>query len=423
MELIKFGIRHNWKQFFLLLVITAFLGGMVGMERSLLPQLAGKVFGIETKTAMFSFIVAFGLTKAFANYYAGFFANRWGRKRLLVTGWLAALPIPWILAYAPSWNWIIGANILLGLNQGLAWSNTQVMKLDLVKEKARGTAMGLNEFAGYFAVGGITFLAAYIAATFGLRPYPFFLGIAFSLAGLLFSLFFVKDTLPHMTAAAKSAGAVHSFKNIFRGASLTGKNLSTVTLGGTANNMNDGMMWGLYPLLLAAKDFSVAEIGALTAIYPACWGIGQLFTGKLGDLVAKKRLLFWGLTLQAATIVFLSVASGFSHFVALSVLLGLGKALVYPNFLAAVAENSHPHQRAQNIGTFRFWRDSGYAIGAVLTGVLADAFSIEVAIVLVGMITMASAVTVQLRMRRSAPVIMISEAAPEQHLSMTATSS
>ena len=424
MEPIKFGIRHNWKQFFLLLVITAFLGGMVGMERSLLPQLAGKVFGIATKTAMFSFIVAFGLTKAFANYYAGFFANKWGRKRLVVVGWLVALPIPWILAYAPSWNWIIGANILLGLNQGLAWSSTQVMKLDLVKEKARGTAMGLNECAGYFAVGGITFLAAYIAATYGLRPYPFFIGIVFSLAGLFFSLFFVRDTLQHMTEAAKTAGAVTSFKNIFRGASSTGKNLSAVTLGGTANNMNDGMMWGLYPLLLAAKDFSVAEIGVLTAIYPACWGLGQLFTGKLGDLVAKKRLLFWGLTLQATTIIFLSVASSFSHYITLSILLGLGKALAYPNFLAAVAENSHPHQRAQNIGTFRFWRDSGYAIGAVLTGVLADAFSIEVAIVLVGIITMTAAVTIQLRMHRSAPVVMISETFSEQqHLQKTATPS
>lgn len=399
MEPVQFGIRHNWKQIGLLLAITAFLGSMVGMERSLLPKLATEVFGIATKTAMFSFIVAFGLTKAFANYYAGFFANKWGRKKLLVAGWLFALPIPWILAYAPSWNWIIGANILLGLNQGLAWSSTQVMKLDLVKERARGTAMGLNEFAGYSAVGGITFLAAYIAATYGLRPYPFFLGIAFSIIGLAASLLFVRDTRGHMTAAARAAGDKATFKNIFRGASLTGRNLGAVTLGGLVNNMNDGMMWGLYPLLLAVKGFSLAEVGALTAIYPACWGIGQLFTGKLGDLVAKKRLLTIGLALQALTLVILAAASAFSHFVALSILLGLGKALVYPNFLAAVAENSHPRQRAQNIGTFRFWRDSGYAIGAVLAGVLADAFSIEVAMVLVGGITLAAALTIQTRMQ------------------------
>lgn len=399
METVRFGIRHNWKQIGLLLAITAFLGSMVGMERSLLPKLAEEVFGLASRTAMFSFIVAFGLTKAFANYYAGYFANQWGRKKLLVAGWLAALPVPWILAYAPSWNWIIGANILLGLNQGLAWSSTQVMKLDLVKEKARGTVMGLNEFAGYFAVGGITFLAAYIASTYGLRPYPFFLGIGFSLVGLVASLLFVRDTRGHMTAAARAAGDEATFRNIFRGGSLTGRNYGAVTLGGLVNNMNDGMMWGLYPLLLAAKGFSLAEVGALTAIYPACWGIGQLFTGKLGDLVAKKRLLTVGLALQALTLITLAAASGFSHFVALSILLGLGKALVYPNFLAAVAENSHPRQRAQNIGTFRFWRDSGYAIGAVLTGVLADAFSIGVAMVMVGGITFAAALTIQIRMQ------------------------
>lgn len=383
----------------MLVFITAFLGSMVGMERSLLPQLAEKVFGIGSKTAMFSFIVAFGLSKAFSNYYAGFFANKWGRKKLLVAGWLFALPIPWILAYAPSWNWIIGANILLGLNQGLAWSSTQVMKLDLVKEKDRGTAMGLNEFAGYFAVGGITFLVAYIASAYGLRPYPFFLGAVFSALGLTGSLLFVKDTRTHMSAAAQAAGRESSIKSIFWGPSLTSRNLGAVTLGGLVNNLNDGMMWGLYPLLLAAKGFSMAEVGALTAIYPACWGLGQLFTGRLGDAVAKKRLLFWGLALQAITIITLATASAFFHFAILSVALGLGKALVYPNFLAAVAENSHPRQRAQNIGTFRFWRDSGYAIGAVLTGVLADAFTINIAIVLVGGITLISALTIQVRMR------------------------
>ena len=414
MDPIKFGIRDNWNQIALLVVITAFLGSMVGMERSLLPQLAEKVFGIATKTAMFSFIVAFGLTKAFSNYYAGFFANKWGRKKLLVAGWLFALPIPWILAYAPSWNWIIGANILLGLNQGQAWSSTQVMKLDLVKEKNRGTAMGLNEFAGYFAVGGITFAAAYIASNYGLRPYPFFLGAGFSIVGLLGSLLFVKDTRSHMTAAAKAAGSEASFKNIFWGPSLTSRNLSAVTLGGLVNNLNDGMMWGLYPLLLAAKGFTIAEVGAITAIYPACWGMGQLFTGRLGDLVAKKRLLFWGLTLQAATIIALSNASAFSHFVTLSVALGLGKALVYPNFLAAVAENSHPRQRAQNIGTYRFWRDSGYAIGAVLTGVLADAFSISVAILIVGAITLLAAAIIKLRMRIMVADTTITEEAEKQ---------
>jgi MFS family permease len=318
---------------------------------------------------------------------------------LLVAGWLFALPVPWILAYAPSWNWIIGANILLGLNQGLSWSSTQVMKLDLVKEKARGTAMGLNEFAGYFAVGGITFVAAYVASTYGLRPYPFFLGAAFSVLGLFSSYFFVTDTRKHMSAAAKTAGSKTHIKNIFWGPSLTSRSLGAVTQGGLVNNMNDGMLWGLYPILLASKGFTIAQVGVLTAIYPACWGLGQLFTGRLGDLVPKKHLLFWGLFLQAAAIALLSTGATFSHFIFLSVSLGLGKALVYPNFLAAVAENSHPLQRAHNIGTYRFWRDSGYAIGAVLTGVLADVFNISVAITMVGIITLLSAFTIQLRMR------------------------
>lgn len=409
MESIKFGIRNNWKQFFLLVLLTAFLGGTVGMERSLLPQLAEKVFGLASKTALFSFIVAFGLTKAVSNYYAGRFANRYGRKKLLVAGWLLALPIPWILAYAPTWNWIIGANILLGLNQGLAWSSTQVMKLDLVKEKDRGTAMGLNEFAGYFAVGIITFAVAYIASHYGLRPYPFFLGVGFSLLGLASTLLWIKDTRTHMTAAATAVSTEARFKNLFRGPSLTNRNLSAITLGGLVNNMNDGMMWGLYPLLLAAKGFSITEVGALTAIYPACWGIGQLFTGRLGDYTPKKRLLFWGLLLQALTIVTLSAGSVFSHFVILSVALGLGKALVYPNFLAAVAENSDPLQQARNIGTFRFWRDSGYAVGAILTGVLADAFSINTAIIMVGSITLLSAVVIKLRMRLSGYPPFVSE--------------
>lgn len=392
------GIRHNLPQFILLVIITAFVGGMVGMERSLIPQLAEKIFHIASKTAMFSFIVAFGISKAITNYYTGSLSNRFGRKNLLVAGWLFALPIPWILMYAPSWNWIIVANILLGLNQGLAWSSTVVMKIDLAEEKNRGLAMGLNEFAGYFAIGMVTFLVAYLAAKYGLRPFPFFVGVVFSLAGLLISIFFIKDTRTLMHASAATAGSEGELENIFWGTTLFNKSLSSVTQAGLVNNMNDGMLWGLYPLLLHAKGFTVSQVGLVTAIYPACWGIGQLFSGRMGDYLPKKNLLFSGMLVQGVTLLVLSTASALPFFIGLSVVLGLGKAMVYPIFAASIAENSHPTQRAQSIGVFRFWRDGGYAIGAILTGVLADVFSSTVAIVIVGCITLSSASIIFFRM-------------------------
>lgn len=393
------GIGHNLRQFVWLVVITAFVGGMVGMERSLIPQLAEKVFHLASRTALFSFIVAFGLSKALTNYFTGFYANRFGRKALLVAGWVIALPIPWILMYGPTWNWIIGANILLGVSQGLSWSSTIVMKMDLAGARQRGLAMGLNEFAGWFAMGLVTFAVAYLAAAYGLRPYPFIVGVVFSILGLLASIFLTSDTRTHMAAAADAAGSEGTMKNVFWGTTFRHRNLGAVTQGGLVNNMNDGMMWGLYPLLLQAQGFTLAQVGLVTAIYPACWGLGQLFTGRLGDLVPKKRLLFGGLLLQALTLLALSAVSAFSAFVALSVVLGLGKALVYPTFLAAIAENAHPRQRAQSIGIFRCWRDTGYAVGALLTGVLADAFTIGTALVIVGGITLLSALVIQFRMR------------------------
>jgi MFS family permease len=398
MEQVKTGIKQNLPQFILLVIITAFVGGMVGMERSLIPQLAEKVFHIASKTAMFSFIIAFGTTKAITNYYTGAFANKFGRRRLLITGWLFALPIPWILMYTSNWNWIVAANILLGLNQGLAWSSTVVMKIDLAETRNRGLAMGLNEFAGYFAVGMVTFLVAFVAAKYGLRPYPFFVGVVFSIAGLLTSIFFIKDTRSQMTLSAEIADEKDKLENIFLGTTFYNKNLSAVTQAGLVNNMNDGMLWGLYPILLHTKGLSLAQIGIITAIYPACWGIGQLFSGRLGDYVAKKKLLFSGMLLQALTLIVLSTASAFPFFIALSIVLGIGKAMVYPIFAAAIAENTHPQQRAQSIGIFRFWRDLGYAIGAILTGILADVFSIIVAVVIVGTITLLSSLIIKFRM-------------------------
>jgi MFS family permease len=395
------GIRQNRTQFTLLVIVTAFVGGMVGMERSLIPRLAENIFHLASKTATLSFIVAFGLSKAVTNYYTGYFSNKFGRKKLLVTGWLFALPIPWILMYADSWNWIVGANILLGLNQGLTWSSTVVMKIDIAEERSRGLAMGLNEFAGYFAVGLVTLFVAHVANNYGLRPYPFYIGVFFSIAGLLVSAFVIKDTRPHMAVASGSGPDEPQMKNVFWGTSWYNRNLSAVTQAALVNNMNDGMMWGLYPLLLQAKGFSITQTGLITAIYPACWGFGQLFTGRMGDFIAKRKLIFAGMLLQALTLLLLSTASTFTFLMLASIVLGCGKALVYPIFAASIAENVSSRQRAQSIGTFRFWRDSGYAVGAIVTGFVADALGISIAIVVVGCITLLSALVVQFRMHAS----------------------
>jgi MFS family permease len=396
---IKLSIKGNWQQITLLALVTAFVGGMVGMERSLLPRLAQQEFGIASKTAMFSFIIAFGISKAITNYFTGALSNRFGRRSLLMIGWLFALPIPWMLMYAPSWNWIVAANILLGINQGLAWSSTAVMKIDLAGEKNRGTAVGLNEFAGYLAVGLTTFWVASISAKHGLRPYPFYTGVAYSILGLAFSAFFIKDTRTHMHTAAASHDDSVRLQKVFWGNTLHNPTLSSITQGGLVNNLNDGMVWGLFPVLLTAKGLPIAEVGAITAIYPAFWGIGQLFTGRISDFVSKKTLLFSGMFLQALTLLAFLFAAVYWQFMVLAIVLGLAKAMVYPTFTSAIADNTHPHQRAASIGVFRFWRDAGYAIGAVLTGVLTDFFGLSVAIVFVGCLTLLSALVIKFRMR------------------------
>jgi MFS family permease len=396
---IKLSIKGNWQQITLLALVTAFVGGMVGMERSLLPRLAQQEFGIASKTAMFSFIIAFGISKAITNYFTGALSNRFGRRSLLMIGWLFALPIPWMLMYAPSWNWIVAANILLGINQGLAWSSTAVMKIDLAGEKNRGTAVGLNEFAGYLAVGLTTFWVASISAKYGLRPYPFYTGVAYSILGLAFSAFFIKDTRTHMHTAAASHDDSVRLQKVFWGNTLHNPTLSSITQGGLVNNLNDGMVWGLFPVLLTVKGLPIAEVGAITAIYPAFWGIGQLFTGRISDFVSKKTLLFSGMFLQALTLLAFLFAAVYWQFMVLAIVLGLAKAMVYPTFTSAIADNTHPHQRAASIGVFRFWRDAGYAIGAVLTGVLTDFFGLSVAIVFVGCLTLLSALVIKFRMR------------------------
>jgi len=400
MTKVQLGLRENWRQFTLLVIINAFVGGMIGLERSILPRIAEVEFHIAAKTAILSFIIVFGIVKAITNYFAGALANKVGRKNLLTIGWLIGIPVPFVLMFADSWNWIVAANILLGINQGLTWSSTVVMKIDLVGEKQRGFAMGLNEFAGYLAVAIVAFLTGWVASEYGLRPYPFYIGVALSLMGFFASWLLVKDTKLHI-AAETTTSKIPKLKNVFWQTTWKNKNLGSVTQAGLINNLNDGMVWGLLPILLASKGFNIGQIGIVTAIYPAVWGIGQLFTGKMADLFCKKDLLFLGMLLQGLALVFILFANTMSHFIILSSLLGWGTAMVYPTFLATVAANTHPEDRANSIGVFRFWRDSGYAIGAILTGIIADTFGINASVLVIGLLTIFSATVIFYRMKCS----------------------
>jgi len=404
--MVRLGLKENWKQFTLLVIINAFVGGMIGLERSILPQIAEEEFHIAAKTAILSFIVVFGIVKAFTNYFTGALANKIGRKNLLTIGWLIGIPVPFVLMYADSWNWIVAANVLLGINQGLTWSSTVMMKIDLAGEKQRGFAMGLNEFAGYISLAAIAFATGWIASEYGLRPYPFYIGVALSLMGFFTSGLLVKDTKHHV-AKETTTSNIQKFKNVFWQTTWKNKNLGSVTQAGLVNNLNDGMVWGLLPILLAAKGFSIEQIGMVTAIYPAVWGVGQLFTGRMADVFCKKDLLFLGMFLQGVALMVLIFANTITHFVILSVILGWGTAMVYPTFLATVAENTHPSDRANSLGVFRFWRDMGYAIGAVLTGVIADAFGINASVMAIGLLTILSAFIILNRMNRGSSLVKI----------------
>lgn len=398
MKQVKLGLRENWKQFSLLVLINAFVGGMVGLERSILPKLAEEEFALAAKTAILSFIIVFGVVKALSNYFAGSLANRMGRKNLLVIGWIMAIPIPFLLIYAPNWNWVILANVFLGINQGLAWSSTVVMKIDLVGDKQRGLAMGINESAGYLAVAIFAFLSGYLANQFGLRPYPFYLGIVLVILGLLGSYFFIQDTRQHVIQEEQRS-RIPRLKNIFLETTWKNRNLGSVTQAGLINNLNDGMVWGILPILLACKNFRLQEIGLITAIYPAVWGLGQLLTGKMSDKFCKKDMLFVGMLLQGIALMLLIWAETSFEFMGISALLGWGTAMVYPTFLATLAENTHPLDRAKSMGIFRLWRDLGYAIGALMTGILADYFGILFAIIFIGLLTCLSAIIIKIRMR------------------------
>jgi MFS family permease len=395
---IQLGLKENWKQFWLLVLINALVGGMIGLERTLLPEIAKKEFHLTSTSIILSFIIVFGLFKAFTNYFTGALANRFGRKKLLVFGWLIGIPVPFILMYANNWNWIIFANILLGINQGLTWSSTVVMKIDLVGEKERGFAMGLNEFAGYGMLGLVAFTTSSIASNYGLRPYPFIIGIVFVILGTLLSWLFVKDTSAHVNKEVQLNSSVPLLKNVFKETTWLNKNLGSVTQAGLINNLNDAMIWGIMPVLLAQRGFGIEQIGIITAVYPLVWGLGQLITGKLADIYCKKDLLFWGMLLQGLAIILITFSVSITHYITISVVLGIGTAIVYPTFLASIAEDTNPQQRAKSLGVFRFWRDLGYVIGALLTGAFTDFFSIEFSIVFIGVLTILSSVVIIYRM-------------------------
>lgn len=405
----RLGVRANWRQFWTLVLVNAFVGAMVGLERTILPLIAEREFGLASKGAALSFIVTFGLTKALANLAAGWLSESLGRKRVLVAGWLAALPVPLLVMWAPTWSWVVFANVLLGVNQGLAWSTTVVMKIDLVGPERRGFAMGLNEFAGYLAVAISAFATGVIATRYGLRPEPFYLGIAFASLGLALSLLFVRDTRAHAHAESEMrrwsltrARLPHeqrtSAREVFAQVSWRNAALSSTSQAGLVNNLNDGLAWGLFPLYFAAAGLPLDEIGILAALYPAAWGIAQLGTGALSDRWGRKALIVWGMLVQGAALLAMTQVTGFLPWATAALALGVGTAMVYPTLLAAIGDVAHPSWRASAVGVYRLWRDFGYVIGALLAGVLADAFSMSVAISVVGACTIISGLLVALRM-------------------------
>ncbi|MBA3396793.1 MAG: MFS transporter [Deltaproteobacteria bacterium] len=398
----RLGISANAAQFTLLVVVNALVGAMIGMERSILPAIAEQDFRLSAKTAVLSFIIVFGISKALTNYIAGRLSDRVGRKVILVVGWAIAAPVPFMLMFAPSWGWILAANVLLGASQGLTWSTTVIMKIDLAGPARRGLAMGLNEFAGYLAVAGSAITTAAIAARWNLRPEPFYLGVGYVVVGGLLSLVFVRETHGHAKVeGGASIEPTLSAGEVFRKTTLGDRDLSSVTQAGLVNNLNDGMAWGLFPLWFAASGMSVDRIGALAAIYPAVWGLAQLGTGALSDRLGRKWMIVGGMWMQAGAIALVVSSISFWAFAVGQALLGLGTALVYPTLLAALGDVAHPSWRASAVGVYRLWRDLGYAIGALLAGLVADFVGAPAAIWLVAGITAVSGIVVAVRMRET----------------------
>lgn len=433
---IRLGLRANWRQFWLLVLVNAFVGAMVGLERTVLPLLAEVEFGLASRTAALSFIATFGLVKALTNLVAGRLGDRYGRKHVLVAGWVFAMPVPFLVMWAPTWSWIVFANVLLGIQQGLAWSSTVIMKIDLVGREQRGLAMGLNEFAGYFAVALAALASGYIAQVYGLRPEPFYLGVAFAATGLAISLLFVRETsdhvaleastfatpraanpiMPHdrgrVSAASQDAATMHdgaptsaaqddaaiSTRELLARASWKDPALSSASHAGMVNNLNDGLAWGLFPLFFAAAGLDVRQIGILSFTYPAVWGLLQLWTGALSDRWGRRNLIAGGMIVQGAALALIAAVEGFRPWIGAAALLGAGTAMVYPTLLAAIGDVAHPQWRGSVVGIYRLWRDSGYVVGALLAGALADLFGMQWAIAGVAILTLASGIAVFWRM-------------------------
>jgi MFS family permease len=404
----RLGLRENLPQFALLVVLNAFVGAMVGLERTVLPLLGEQEFGLASKTAITSFIVSFGVTKAVINLIAARLSDRIGRKPILVVGWLFALPVPFLIIGAPAWWWIDLANVLLGANQAMAWSMTVIMKIDLVGPKRRGLALGLNEFAGYVAVGAMSWITGYIAGHYALRPQPFYLGIAISIIGLLVAVLLIRETRGHVALEASSSPLASttrapSLGRIFHVTSLGNVSLFAACQAGLVNNLNDGMSWGLYPLFFAAHGLGVERIGVVKAVYPVVWGLLQVVTGPLSDRVGRKGLIVWGMVVQAGGIWLTVLVEDYAVWILGAALQGLGTAMVYPTLLAAITDHAHPTWRASSLGVYRFWRDLGYAVGALLSGLVADLVGLEAAIHVVAALTFVSGLVVARAMGKPSP--------------------
>jgi MFS family permease len=399
---VRLGLKENWRQFTLLVLVNAFVGGMVGLERTVVPLVGPQEFGLVLRTAVFSFIISFGVVKALSNLFSGSLADRFGRKTVLVAGWALGVPVPFMIMVAPSWGWIVVANVLLGANQGLAWSMTVLMKIDLVGPRQRGLATGLNEFAGYLAVGLTALATGYLASVYGLRPEPFYLGVAYAILGLLISIFLVRDTGEHVRLEMESHPRKPdplNFREVFARTSFKDRNLFAASQAGLVNNLNDGMSWGVLPLFFSTFGLGVGRIGILKAVYPAVWGVLQVVTGPLSDRWGRKGLIVAGMWVQAAGIFVTVLTRNFQWWLLGSVLLGLGTAMVYPSLIAAVSDASHPSWRARSLSVYRFWRDLGYAVGALTAGIIADVFGLSWAIGSVGALTFLSGAVVVVSMR------------------------
>jgi MFS family permease len=411
----RLGLSANWRQFALLVVVNAFVGGMVGLERAVLPLVGEQELGVASRAAILSFVASFGIVKAFANLFAGKLSDRFGRKGVLVAGWLAGLPVPFLVMFAPSWGWIVAANLLLGVNQGLCWSMTVIMKIDLVGPSRRGLALGLNEASGYGAVSLAALASGYLAATYGLRPQPFYLGVALAVLGLLLSLCFVRESHGHARQEARLGGGPRdplSFASVVALTSWRDRALSAASQAGMVNNLNDGMAWGLLPLYFAAAGLPLGRIAFLSALYPGVWAIAQLVTGAWSDRVGRKPMIVAGMWMQAAGIALLVVVADVAAWTAAMAMLGLGTALVYPTLIAAVSDVAHASWRASAVGVYRLWRDGGYAVGALLAGLVADVLGVPTAIVAIAALTFLSGVVVLVRMYETLPAAAAPHGAP-----------